>query len=295
MEIKNGDDHSKLIEMLDDVNNKYIHINTVIDQHFDRDNLLTWLAINILTDNIDTASRNYFLYSPSDSNIWYFLPWDYDKGLGAYSDHRGIWQRGVSNYFGNVLIKRFLENKANFQDLNRKVEEVSKIMTREKVENLVNLYEPIVLEYLSREPDNQNGYVNINEVKQSFDMLSAEVDSNYQDYLESIQKPIPVFIGNPFLYGNYIQFTWSDSYDFQGDKLSYTFEISDSLSFDNIILSESGIRDTELIIDKLLPGHYYCRVFVDDSEGNRMGAFDIYIDSKNNLYGYGIKDFFINK
>jgi len=294
LEIKNGTDHSKLLKMLDDVNNKYIHINTVIDEHFERENLLTWMAINILTDNIDTASRNYFLYSPSDSDIWYFLPWDYDKGLGAYSDNRGLWQKGVSNYFGNVLIRRFLENKENFQDLSKKVDEVYKIMSHDKVEKLVNSYEPIALEYLQREPDNLGGIVDIEEVKEEFAKLPDEVDENYREYYESIQKPMPVFIGDPFVYGNYIQFTWSDSYDFQGDEISYTLEVSDSVEFDNIIFRQSDIKDTELIIDKLPPGHYYCRVFIDDSAGNRMGAFDIYIDIKNSIYGYGMKDFYIN-
>jgi spore coat protein H len=294
LEIKNGDDHSKLIKMLDDVNNKFININTIINQHFDRENLLTWLAINILTDNIDTASRNYYLYSPSDSDIWYFLPWDYDKGLGAYSDRRGMWQKGVSNYFGNVLIHRFLENKNNFNDLSKKVDEVYKIMTKEKIESYVKIYEPIALEYLQREPDNLNGLVDIEEVKEEFDKLPSEIEDNYNYYYESIQKPIPVFIGNPFLYSNYIQFTWTDSYDFQGDEILYTLEISDSVSFDNIIFSKSNISDTELIIDKLPPGHYYCRVFVDDSKGNRMGAFDIYIDLQKSIYGYGMKDFYIN-
>lgn len=294
LEIKNGTDHSKLLNMLDDVNNKYVHINTVIDKHFDRENLLTWMAINILTDNIDTASRNYFLYSPSDSDIWYFLPWDYDKGLGAYSDNRGLWQKGVSNYFGNVLIRRFLENKENFQDLSKKVDEVYEIMSHDKVEKLVNSYEPIALEYLQREPDNLGGYVDIEEVKEEFAKLPDEVDENYREYYESIEKPMPVFIGDPFVYGNYIQFSWSDSYDFQGDEISYTLEVSDSVEFDNIIFSKSNIKDTELIIDKLPPGHYYCRVFIDDSAGNRMGAFDIYIDIKNSIYGYGMKDFYIN-
>ncbi len=293
LEIKNGDDHSKLIEMLDDVNNEYMHINTVINKHFDRNNLLTWLSINILTDNIDTASRNYFLYSPSDSDTWYFLPWDYDKGLGAYSDRRGMWQRGVSNYFGNVLIRRFLENSTNFQDLSKKVDEIYKIMNREKVENLVEQYEPIALEYLSREPDNLNGFVDIEEVKEEFDELPSQIDKNYRDYYESIQKPLPVFIGTPFLYGNYIQFDWSPSYDFQGDKIFYTLEISDSVSFDNIIISKTNIRDPELIIDRLPAGHYFCRVFTDDEKGNRMGAFDIYIDAENNIYGYGMKDFYV--
>ena len=167
-------------------------------------------------------------------------------------------------------------------------------MTKEKIENYVKIYEPIALEYLQREPDNLNGSVDIEEVKEEFDKLPSEIEDNYNYYYESIEKPIPVFIGNPFLYGNYIQFTWSDSYDFQGDEILYTLEISDSVSFDNIILSKSGISDTELIIDKLPPGHYYCRVFIDDSKGNRMGAFDIYIDLQKNIYGYGMKDFYIN-
>lgn len=293
LEIKNGDDHTKLINMLDDLNNKYIHINTVINKYFDRDNFLTWLAINIITDNIDTASRNYFLYSPSNSEKWYFLPWDYDKGFGAYSENRALWQNGVSNYFGNVLIKKFLENNANFLDLSKKVDEIYEIMSKEKIESLVKLYEPIALEYLQREPDNLNGKVDIEDVKLSFDLLPGEVDKNYQKYLDSIQKPEPVFIGDPFTYGNYIQFSWTDSYDFQGDEISYTLEISDSMDFINIIFSQSGIKDTELIIDKLPPGHYFIRLFADDSEGNRMGAFDIYIDLKNNLYAYGIKDFYV--
>lgn len=295
LEIKNGNDHSKLIDMLDDVNNKFININTVVDKHFDRENLLTWLAINILTDNIDTASRNYYLYSPSDSNIWYFLPWDYDKGLGAYSDRRGMWQKGVSNYLGNVLIRRFLDNNSNFNDLSKKVDEVYKLIPKEKVQSYVDLYEPIAMEFLKKEPDNENGIVDFEEVEESFDNLPYEIESNYNYYYESIQKPVPVFIGNPFLFDKFIQFTWSDSYDFQGDEIKYTVEISDSVDFKNIIFKQSEIRDTELIIEKLPPGHYYFKVFVDDSKGNRMGAFDIYIDQANSIYGYGMKDFYINK
>ena len=82
--IRGKPDHRKLLSMLDYVNNFNLHINRVIAEHFNRDNLLTWLAVNILFENVDTRTQNYFLYSPLDSNTWYFLPWDYDGAWGFY-------------------------------------------------------------------------------------------------------------------------------------------------------------------------------------------------------------------
>ena len=61
LEIKGVHDHQKLIEMLDAVNNEFMHINDVVNTYFDRDNFVTWLALNIITDNVDTQSRNYYM------------------------------------------------------------------------------------------------------------------------------------------------------------------------------------------------------------------------------------------
>ena len=66
LEIKGNDDHSKLIEMLDDVNDYSVSIDDIMDKWFCEDNLFSWLAFHILMGNIDTQSRNVFLYSPLD-------------------------------------------------------------------------------------------------------------------------------------------------------------------------------------------------------------------------------------
>lgn len=61
LEIKGDTDHSKLIEMLDVLNDYSVPIDEVLDQYFDRENLMYWLAFEILTGNVDTQSRNVYL------------------------------------------------------------------------------------------------------------------------------------------------------------------------------------------------------------------------------------------
>ena len=60
LEIKGSHDHSKLIEMLEDVNNYSIPIQTTFEKYFDADNYFTWMAYNILVGNVDTQSQNFF-------------------------------------------------------------------------------------------------------------------------------------------------------------------------------------------------------------------------------------------
>ncbi|MDO5416487.1 MAG: CotH kinase family protein, partial [Lachnospiraceae bacterium] len=78
LEIKGNRDHSKLIQMLEDLNDYSISIDTILEDYFDRENLQYWLAFQILTGNIDTQSRNAYLYSPQNSQTWYLLDWDND-------------------------------------------------------------------------------------------------------------------------------------------------------------------------------------------------------------------------
>lgn len=67
--------------MLDDVNDYSVSIDDIMDKWFCEDNLFSWLAFHILMGNIDTQSRNVFLYSPLNSSTWYFISWDNDGSI----------------------------------------------------------------------------------------------------------------------------------------------------------------------------------------------------------------------
>ena len=103
LEIKGDHDHTKLIQMLDDLNNYTIPVSDVLKQHFDEENLLYWMAFQILVGNSDTQSRNCYLYSPTNSQIWYILPWDNDGSFFntewalKKNTNRGSWEVGISN------------------------------------------------------------------------------------------------------------------------------------------------------------------------------------------------------
>ncbi len=81
LEIKGNRDNSKLINMLDDVNNPDIPIEATFEKYFNADNYFTWMAYNILAGNVSTSSGNFYLYSPRNGNKFYFIPWDYDDSF----------------------------------------------------------------------------------------------------------------------------------------------------------------------------------------------------------------------
>lgn len=57
-----------------------------LDQHFDVDSVLNWIAGNVLTSNGDTYNKNYFLYLSRKTGKWTVEPWDYDLTYGRAWD-----------------------------------------------------------------------------------------------------------------------------------------------------------------------------------------------------------------
>lgn len=291
---KGNDNHEKLINMLNDVNNRFIHINDVINKHFDRENYITWLALNILIDNRDTTSRNFYLYSANDSNKWYFIPWDYDGGWNNRSyDNTEVelWRSGITNYWGVVLHKRFFQNKDNIKELTEKIESLSRILNEETTQNFLDAYRPVVEYFLSREPDNLR--INPEEFLLEYESLPSLIQESKARYYESLENPMSVFMGETQKIGHHYSFNWTESYDLQGDYIKYNLEISDSPTFETVVYSKENITETEHVVDGLQPGEYYWRLTIIDSQGNRQAPFDYYVDVNHDKY-FGIKKIIIH-
>ena len=103
LEPKTTEDHTKLIAMLDAVNDYTVPIEKTVGQYFNLENLTSFLAYNILMGNTDTNSQNYMLYSPVNSDIWYFTCWDGD-GCLPFSE-AAIYEDGALR--PDELIERF--------------------------------------------------------------------------------------------------------------------------------------------------------------------------------------------
>lgn len=297
IEIKGSDDHGKLIAMLDDLNDYSIPIKDIMDKWFCRDNMFSWMAFQILMGNVDTQSRNTFLYSPLNSSTFYFIAWDND---GAFDDaktklkggERG-WEKGISNYWGNVLFRRVLMDSGLRQELDEKIEEYRSIITREKLQKMVDTYAPVIRQYAFSYPDSEHMPLKPDEYEQFLGVLPDEVENNYKLYKESLVSPQPFFIGVPLVTENGLYFAWESSYDFEAQDVYYTIELARDYSFEEPVLTAYGLFATEYLYEgSLEPGQYFMRITSENEAGISQRAFDYYV-TVDSMTMYGVKCFFV--
>lgn len=296
LEIKGSKDHEKLLKMLDDVNDYSQNINDVVNKHFNKENYLTWIATSILMGNQDVITQNFYLYSPVNSKKWYFLPWDYDGGWSTSlkveaREELPDWQKGLSNYWGAVLHKRFFRDPNNVEALSQKIEELSRIITKKQTKKFLDEYYPVVSKFVKKSPDKDHLDIKVSDYEKAFYDFLDESDENKKIYYQNIEFPMPFFL-NEIEKENGYEFEWDASYDIQGDDLSYTFQISKDPSFSNMIVQKKGLTNTTISINKLAKGSYYWRVIASDTKGHKRLAFDIYEDAEGTKY-FGVKNFVV--
>ena len=298
LEIKGNKNDTKLVQMLDDVNNFNIPIEQTFAKYFDSDNYFTWLAYNILVGNITTENQNFYLYSPHNGNKWYFLPWDYDASF-PLQNHPDLtkniyapWQNGVSNYWASVLPNRLLRVPEYRQTLDNKINVVKDILTPERIKSMLDVYKKAVDPYVTQMPDVEYIRGSLNARNQEIDLLPGDIQNNYDLYLESLKKPMPFTMGTPTVVNGKLDFTWDNSYDFGGQDITYDFAVSTDWEFKEVIAEKTLTNVTETQIDMLNPGTYFWRVTAENASGNSQVSYSYYEDA-NSINHYSVKYLYI--
>ncbi|USK53118.1 CotH kinase family protein [Cytobacillus solani] len=297
LESKGSNDHRKLLTMLDDVNNQKLNINEVVERHFDKENYLTWIATNILMGNSDVTTQNFYLYCPSNSEKWYFLPWDYDgawRSSPTAEKHSELadWQDGLSNYWGSVLHKRFFKDPKNVEVLTKKIEELTAIINPETTKKLLDQYYQTVSQFVKKSPDKDYLDVEIADFDDVYYGIVNESLLNKEVYYKNLEKPMPFFLDDYKNEKNQHVFTWDPSYDIQGDDLFYTLQISTDPAFSHIVHEKKDMIETQYAY-QLSKGTYYWRVVAKDAKNNVQTAFDLYEDEDGSKY-FGVKKMIVN-
>ena len=298
LEIKGSTDHTKLIDMLNDVNDYTIPIEDVIEKHFDMENLTYWLAFNLLTGNADTQSRNVYLYSAQNEKTWYLYPWDLD-GMFRFDENQlmnisdfNSWQQGISNYWGNVLFRRCLQSSKFREQLDFAVNDLKDYLSKEKLSGMISKYRKVTEHFAYSEPD----VTYMKTTKEAYDEIASNlpnlVDTYYGFYKDSLQKPMPFFIGTPTIQNGKINVSWDASYDLQEEDLSYTARLSRNPDGTDVVEEYTG-KWNGATFDLHSSGQYFIKVSVSDESGNTQDAFDIYDAGENGKY-YGVICFYIN-
>ena len=293
------EDNTRLLEMIDAVNDTSRDINEVIDSYFDRDNYMQWLAFNLLMGNRDTTMQNFYLYSPLNGSKWYFIPWDGDTSVMRYEHEMEAtspiadWEWGVANYWGIILHQRFLKNADNRAELAAVVEEMHTWLNKDTVDRMAARYYETVQPYLYVMPDVLNLQHTREEVEYLISRLGDEVEENYQNFLDSLTDPMPFWMYDAETVGSDILLTWESAYDFEGRPFTYHVTLSRSPDLSAPILDESGLTVTSLAVPRaeLGSGEFYWRVTARRSDGAAAVAMNQVII--NDVYYLGVYNFAI--
>lgn len=293
LEIKGNTDHSKLIEMLEDVNDYSIPIEDTVEKWFDTENLFYWMGFQILMGNEDTNARNYFLYSPLNLDKFYIISWDNDASLTATEDpitginsFSGSWEAGISNYWGNTLFQRMFKIKEYRDGLTQVIEILrSEYLTVDRVNELVDTYKTVVKPYVYSMPDILYATLTSEEYDMAANSIAGEIEDNYQAYLESLERPMPFFIGVPEIVDGSLRIVWDPAYDFDNESITYSVEVATDYLFQNMIYSQQNIRVPQVDIDILPEGQYFVRVTATNESGKSQTAFDYYVVESQKTYG----------
>jgi hypothetical protein len=281
LEIKGANNHARLLDMLTAVNNDDMPIDDVVARYFDRKNYITWLAVNLLTNNLDTTSQNFYLAARADSDTWTFVPWDYDGAWGFYQQPNEAgralprWRDGIANWWAATLHRRFLAVPANFDQFAERVDQLARdFFTTARLSALLESYKPVVRAALIKEPDLAYLPTRVSGTEAKEAAWEAEVDrlltivtARRDNLYELIERPMPFFLGTPLVGEGTVLFTWDPSEDLQADAITYDLEISTVPTFASLIFERKDYTSTLLRVEQELDaGKYFWRVIARDAK-----------------------------
>lgn len=291
LEIKGNDDHTKLIRLLDRINDYSIPIETILKEDFDAENVAYWMAYQLLVGNVDTQSRNFYLYSALNDSRWFILSWDLDGSfkrmeyeLLGRSDYTE-WESGVSNYWGNVLFKRCLKSEFFREELSKAVDDIFAQLCDGRVEEYANTYAALLkpLIYVGRDA------LQMPVTPEQYDIIATtlvdEIKANYQRFKDSFEKPMPFYIGVPQKNDSNISLIWEASYTFDAETITYCFELAKDYTFADPILKIEDLKIPSIEFEHLPEGQYFIRVRAYDAGGQSQTAFDSYVTGEGKIYG----------
>ena len=297
LETKGSSDHSKLIEMLEKLNDESQPMEKLLETYFDVENIAYWMAFQLLTDNVDTQRRNMYLYSPQNSDTWYILDWDNDDMLRR-KEHELIrftdaesWEWGISNYWGNVLFRRCLQTASYREALDTAVQELHDYLNADRIEEMTAHYRTITEQYIWQMPDMEHLPLTRTQYDMVAKALPEEIEENYQQYPEGYHYPMPFYIGTPSLQNGVLQLSWDSSYDFNAEDISYTVELARDYQFRQMVYREEHVVLPMTQTAAPAAGQYFIRVRATNASGYTQDAFDYYVIDSGKVYG--VKCFYI--
>lgn len=290
LDIKQGQSHTALLSMTADVNNMEKDIDSVVAEHFNRDNLLTYLGMNVLLGNEEEASSGYLLYKPAASAVWYILPEDMGETMKAAADpeHYQVMNSGVSQFCGNLLYERFLQKPANREALTDRINELTERIGPDRVRELTDGYIPVLADFLTVNPDKGMLKASPDDIIRTVQNYYSVMLENRKNFLENIDRPEPVILLRAVSDEKNIQLRWQKPRAILGEPPTYKVQVAADPDFKDILFEAAGLETESCTVPKSISGQLraYFRVEALSANSETAGSANIFTDKDGRVF-YG--------
>jgi len=239
--------------------------------------------VNTLLNQTDIESHNYYLYNPIGSTKFYFIPWDYDGALDAYTelpnstasdDLATRFRWGYDAYKDNDMFVQAIKLPGIHQEVLALINDLRQTVWTDEIYNaLIDANIPIVLPMISSLPDlphvpkvrDEEGLPQWHShVAQLRQLLFLNEKTIKEELL-----PLSPYAKKPFKSDDQWVLWWNPSVEILGQAVNYRVEISRTVEFDDIVYSQDGIAnvDSGTRVEHIMQGPsissgtYYFRVF----------------------------------
>ncbi len=264
-----NDDLKILIENINNLKGKAFA--NYIRKHFDYNNLISLIAVNMLISNGSTYYHNYYLYHDSLNQKWQIFPWDMDKTFSYYNWMPYDYTRTSSHWESdNPLIEKCILDDEIFSDIKIKISDFHNDFFN------TSFFNPIIdkLGTLLKDAIHNDTTDQIESIEKWEKALETEkkyIAGRY-DQLQQQFNDWPTSFSlidvNEPVYGA-PNFTWTTSKSNRGKTIKYNlyygsqFLLKDSATTRII----KNIKDTFFTPQEILPaGKYYWRVEATDGD-----------------------------
>ena len=307
LDIKRGDDHRNVVAMVAAMNDPTQSFDSILDRYFNRNNVLTWITVNLLLHQTDAITHNFYLYNPVGSEKIYFLPWDYDGTFhpepvltNSYANDE-LQKRlfyGYARGINSNFVSRYYRLPGIHEKILAAADELrNTYLTDSNITERAKRYDEVVRPYLTRSPDVDSTSYD----PYRWQNIAPAVSGIHNDLRTSFDIPMPPTLLSPTTRADKLVFAWEPAYDVtRRNVLSYDLQVSRSVAFeaDNIVLSVQGIPDATNVVeysldsDTLPSGRLYYRVTArGNQDPQRVWQVATNTLNMNGTTWYGVREF----
>ena len=296
LDIKQGESHVALIDMIEAVNDENQDIDSIIEQHFDRDNIFAYMAMNVILGNEDMTTNGFMLYKPLLSTVWFVMPSNMSETMLCALDEQryGVIDSGLSQFDGNLLYERILSKQENVTELIDKIDSLMERIDKNMVTSLTNQYITVLAEQLKVNPDRGIIKNSPEQIITGVQNYYAIMQKNVEQFKKNLNAPQKVVLENAQSNPETVSLKWEDAKTIIKQELNYTIEIAEDADFNNIVYVVDFIKDNNVNIPKgALPKgakRFYWRVIATNMQGLSSGSANI-LKTNDDKIVYGAASF----